>query len=188
MNYSRLIAFIFFVLGSVCLFSCENNLGKVDLLTAPDKTPVLVEQNANIVYNDSGRAKMRLQAPVIARYGGTEPVDSFTKGMRVDFYDDSLHVTSHVSANKGIMHHNKNSQLMEADNNVVVVNKKGEQLNTEQLFWDQTKHSIYTNKFVKITTASQILYGDGLVSNEDFTDYRITNIKGEVMINNSQKK
>ncbi len=188
MNYSRLIAFIFFILVSTCLFSCENNLSKVDLLTAPDKTPLLVEQNANIVYNDSGKTKMRLVAPLIARYGGTEPVDSFTKGMKVDFYDDSMHVTSHVSANQGIMHHYKNSQLMEANNNVVVVNKKGEQLNTEQLFWDQTKHSIYTNKFVKITTASQILYGDGLVSNEDFSDYRIKNIKGEVMINNNQKK
>ena len=188
MNYSRLIAFIFLALGSFCLFSCENSLSKVDLLTAPDKTPLLVEQSANIVYNDSGKIKMRLVAPLIARYGGTEPVDSFTKGMKVDFYDDSMHVTSHVSANQGIMHHYKNSQLMEANNNVVVVNKKGEQLNTEQLFWDQTKHSIYTNKFVKITTASQILYGDGLVSNEDFSDYRIKNIKGEVMINNNQKK
>ncbi len=163
-------------------------MATVTVITAPDKTPLLVEENANIVYTDSARTKLRLLAPIIERYGGTDPVDSFNKGMKIDFYDDSMNVTSHVSANKGIMHDNKDKQLMEADNDVVVINKKGDTLNTEQLFWDATKHSIYTNKYVKITTATQILYGDGLQSNEDFTDYKIINIKGSVTLSNSKKE
>ncbi len=163
-------------------------MSTVNLLTAPDKTPLLVEQNANIIYNDSGKIKLKLVAPVIESYGGAEPYDLFTKGVNVDFYDDSMHVNSHVSANYGVMRNNKmNQQFMEADNNVIVVNKKGEQLNTEQLFWDQAKHSIYTGKPVQIKTATQILYGDGLQSNEDFTDYKITNIKGTVMLKDSAK-
>lgn len=72
---------------------------------------------------------------------------------------------------------------MEADNNVVVVNKKHDTLRTEQLFWDEMQHKIYTSKAVNITTKTQILYGDGLVSNEDFSNYQITNIKGSVTIN-----
>jgi LPS export ABC transporter protein LptC len=187
MNHIRLASFIFFVLGSFCLFSCENNISTVNLFTAPDKTPEMVEENANIVYVDSSRTKMKLTAPLIERYAGTDPYDEFKKGFKIDFYDDSLRVTSHVSANYGIKHDSKTRQIMEADNDVVVVNKKGEKLNTEQLFWDETKHTIYTNKFVKIQTATQILYGDGLKSNEDFSDYQITNIKGSVSLNSSQK-
>ena len=76
---------------------------------------------------------------------------------------------------------------MEADRNVVVVNKKGERLNTEQLYWDETKHIIYTNKAVTITTATEILDGDGLQSNEDFTDYKITSLHGTVMLNETKK-
>ncbi|HXP49824.1 MAG TPA: LPS export ABC transporter periplasmic protein LptC [Bacteroidia bacterium] len=187
MNHIRLVSLILFVLGSFCLFSCENNISTVNLITAPDKTPFAVEENANIAYIDSSRTKMNLSAPIIERYGGTDPYDEFKKGFKIDFYDDSLHITSHVSANYGIKRDSKTKQIMEADNDVVVVNKKGEKLNTEQLFWDETKHTIYTNKFVKIQTATQILYGDGLKSNEDFTDYQITNIKGSVSLNSSQK-
>jgi LPS export ABC transporter protein LptC len=188
MNHLRLVSVSLIIVSTFCLFSCENDLKKVAILTAPDQTPLLVEENANIVYSDSGRTKLKLFAPIIESFGGNDPIDSFKRGMKIDFYDDSLHVISHVSANKGVMHDNKNKQLMEADNDVVVVNKKGEQLNTEQLFWDETKHKIYTNKFVKITTATQILMGDGMQSNEDFTDYKITNITGSVMINNSKKE
>ncbi|HWY98413.1 MAG TPA: LPS export ABC transporter periplasmic protein LptC [Bacteroidia bacterium] len=188
MNHLRLVSALLFITGALCLCSCENNMATVAVITAPDQTPLLVEENANINYSDSGRTKLILHAPLIESFGGNDPVDSFKKGMKIDFYDDSMNVISHVSANKGVMHDNKNKQLMEADNDVVVVNKKGEQLNTEQLFWDATKHKIYTNKFVKITTATQILMGDGLQSNEDFTDYKITNITGSVMINNSKKE
>lgn len=183
MNHFRHILFLLLVAGCTLLASCENNMETVNLLTAPDKTPLLTEQKADIIYNDSGRVKMRLQAPLIARYGGKEPVDSFSKGMNIDFYDDSMHVNSHVSAKKGIIHYIKDKQLMEADNNVVVVNKKHDTLRTEQLFWDEMQHKIYTSKAVNITTKTQILYGDGLVSNEDFSNYQITNIKGSVTIN-----
>lgn len=178
-----LIGFVLCVISCAFLASCENNISTVNLLTAADKTPLLVEKDANILYNDSGREKMHLVAPLIKRYGGTTPVDSFSKGMNLDFYDDHMNPKSHVSAKKGIVHYEKDKELMEADDSVVVVNQKGDTLNTDQLFWDETKHTIYTTKFVKITTKTQILYGDGLQSNEDFTNYKITNIKGSVMVN-----
>ncbi|HTA84422.1 MAG TPA: LPS export ABC transporter periplasmic protein LptC [Bacteroidia bacterium] len=186
MNHTR-IAILVLMLSVLCMASCENNLKTVDLITAEDKTPLLVENNATIYYTDSARAKLKLTAPVIESYGGKDPYDLFRKGMKTDFYDDSMHVSSHVTADSAIMHNNKNNKLMEADRNVVVVNKKGEQLNTEQLFWDETKHVIYTNKAVTIKTATEILFGDGLKSNEDFTDYQITSLHGTVMLNDTKK-
>jgi LPS export ABC transporter protein LptC len=177
-------AFIYNILigaMALCFYSCENNLDTVNLITAKDKTPLGSEENATIIYTDSAKTKFVLKAPIIEQFGGSNPYQIAQKGVTIDFYDDSTHANGHISANYAIR--NERTGLMEGDNNVVVINKKGERLNTEQLFWDQNKHRIYTSKFVQIKTDTQILYGDGLESNEDFTDYRITNIRGSILLN-----
>jgi LPS export ABC transporter protein LptC len=167
------------------LCACENNIDTVNLITAKDNTLLQSEVNATYTYTDSSKVKFKLMAPLMNNYGGKEdPHQDCPKGMNVDFYDDSMHITSHINANYGIRHVKTN--ILEADGNVVVINKKGEKLTSEQLFWDAGKHNIYTTKFVTIKTATEILYGDGLQSNEDFTDYRITNIRGTVLLNNPQ--
>ena len=71
---------------------------------------------------------------------------------------------------------------MEAQTNVIVTNKDGDQLNTEQLIWDQAKQTIFSEEFVKITTKEEIIYGDGFESNENFTQYRIKHIKGIISV------
>lgn len=165
------------------LVSCENNIDKVNLITATDKTPLQSEENATYTYSDSAKIKFVLKAPLLNTFGGKNPYQECPNGMNVNFYDDSGHVSSHINSDYAIRR--ENAKIMEADGNVVVVNKKGEKLNTEQLFWDQVKHIIYTPKYVQIRTATEILYGDGLQSNEDFTHYTITNIRGTVQLNNS---
>jgi LPS export ABC transporter protein LptC len=177
----------FFIMATVLgMASCENNLNTVTLVTSEDKTPLEVENNASIFYNDSAKTKFHLTSPRIEVYGGSDPYYLFSKGVSIDFYDDSAKVNGHLDANYAIRH--ENSKLMEADNNVSVLNRKGERLNTEQLFWDENRHKIYTNKFVRIKTAKEIIYGDGLTSNEDFTQYKITNIRGTIQLDNPEDK
>ena len=71
---------------------------------------------------------------------------------------------------------------MEVMDDVVVINRNGEKLNTEHLIWDADSKKIYTDEFVKITTKEEIIFGDGLEANEDFTKYKILNIKGTVTV------
>jgi LPS export ABC transporter protein LptC len=59
------------------------------------------------------------------------------------------------------------NKILEAKNDVVVINENGEKLNTEQLFWDQKEQKITSNTFVKITRKTEIIMGDGLESNHD---------------------
>jgi len=167
------------------LSSCENNLNTVTLITSKDKTPLQIEDNASIFYNDSAKIKFHLIAKRIEDYGGQDdPHLLFPNGIHMDFYDDSAHVNGQLDADYAIRH--ENTKLMEADKDVRVVNRKGEKLNTEQLFWDESHHKIYTNKYVTIQTARQIIYGDGLVSNEDFTKYKITNIRGTIQLDSPE--
>jgi LPS export ABC transporter protein LptC len=75
---------------------------------------------------------------------------------------------------------------MEAHEDVVVVNEKGERLNTEKLYWDRNTEQITSDVFVKITTEDQVIQGTGLISNQDFTEYRILNITGIINIDNDK--
>jgi hypothetical protein len=72
---------------------------------------------------------------------------------------------------------------MEARKNVVVVNEKGERLNTEHLIWDEKKEKLLSDDFVKITTKDEIFYGNGFEANQDFTKYRIYKLKGTISLN-----
>src|SRR5580698_8029746 len=172
--------YILIIGAMLWLASCENNLNTVTLITSKDQTPLDIEDTASIVYTDSAKTKFHLTAPRIENYGGQDPKLIFPIGIHIDFYDDSANKNGQIDANYAVRH--ENTKLMEADNNVRVINRKGEKLNTEQLFWDEGKHKIFTNRFVTIKTTKQIIYGDGLVSNEDFTQYKITNISGTIQL------
>ena len=67
-------------------------------------------------------------------------------------------------------------------NNVVIRNINGDILETDLLNWDENKQEIYTDDFVKITTKSEVIYGQGFVSNQNFSKYTIKNIKGTILL------
>jgi hypothetical protein len=71
---------------------------------------------------------------------------------------------------------------MEAKKDVVVVNEKGEKLMTEYLVWDEKTGKIFSNEFVKIITADEIIMGNGFESNQDFSRYKIFDIKGTIKL------
>jgi hypothetical protein len=59
-------------------------------------------------------------------------------------------------------------------------------LDTEELIWDESRKQIYSNAFVKITTIDEIILGNGMESNETFTDYTIKHITGKIKVNSTE--
>ena len=55
---------------------------------------------------------------------------------------------------------------------------KGDIFRTEELFWDMGKREVYSNMFMRIQTPDRELMGDRFWSNEDMTNYEISNSKG----------
>ena len=98
----------------------------------------------------------------------------------MEFYDPQMEVSSTLTSNYAIRKEKENT--IEAKDDVVVVNVKGEKLNTEQLIWNERTSKIYSNEFVKITTPDKIIFGNGFESNQDFTNYKIFSIKGTINI------
>jgi LPS export ABC transporter protein LptC len=156
--------------------SCQTDIPTVSQIIAGKNHPSETGKSVEIIYSDSGRVKMKLTAAQLDRYVGEKPYIEMPKGVKMFFFDDSFKITSQLKADYAIRYDNEGK--MEAKRHVVVVNVKGDTLNTEHLIWDENKERVYTNAFVRITTADEIIYGDGLESNEDFTKYKITHIKG----------
>jgi len=169
-------AFLFF------LSSCQTDIQTINQITSIKNLPSESMKDAEIMYSDSGNVKMKLTGEQLDRHVDKEYIE-FPKGMKILFYDDSMKVSSQLKADYGIRYEKEGK--MEAKRNVEVVNVKGEKLNTEHLIWDETKDKIYTEAFVKITTDDEVMYGDGLESNRDFTKYKIKNIKGTINLNDA---
>lgn len=166
-----------FLCSALLFASCENDLEQVNAVGSANDAPREIAENIEVLYSDSGFVKMKLTAPVLEKYADEQdPYMIFPKGMRTLFYDRTLTVTSRLSAEYGIRY--EYSQKMEARKNVEVINEKGDKLNTEHLTYNPADGKLRSNEFVKITTQDEIIYGTGLEANEDFSRYRIFNIKG----------
>lgn len=141
-----------------------------------------VEQGKDIemFYSENGMVKIRIQAPVLTRYLTEDPYTEFNDGLHVDFYNDSSRVISVLTANYGIRYEKELKTIVR--NNVIVVNEKGEQLSTEELIWDERKSLIYSEKFVKITTDNEVIYGEGLEADERMTRYKILKPQGTLKL------
>ena len=164
------------------LISCENDIKKVNMLTSRAKSPSESATNIEILYSDSAKVKTKISAPVMNKYYDIDtPYLEMPNGVKVVFFNDSLIENSRLTANYAIRYDKKN--IMEARYNVIVVNEKGEQLNTERLIWDEDSALIKTSEFVKITTKDEIIMGTGLVSNQRFTKYHILNPSGTFPLN-----
>jgi LPS export ABC transporter protein LptC len=167
--------------AALAAYGCENDIARVKLLTDRKKTPLQEARNIEIIYSDSAAVKVQVTAPLSERFELPSPYVDFSKGVKARFYGDSLKVKSTLTANQAVIR--EKERKMEARGNVVVVNEKGEQLNSEHLVWDESTKKIYTREFVKITTPDKIIFGEGFEANEDFSVYRIFNIKGTIHVN-----
>lgn len=166
---------------SAIFYSCVNDKSEVDLITKKINYPVESAADIEVLYSDSAKIKAKLNAPLMNRYPTPKPYVEMPEGIDLKFFGDSLNIVSTITANYAISR--ESEDIMEARNNVVVVNQKGEQLNTEHLIWNQKTKKIYSNVFAKITTKDEIIIGNGFEANEDFTNYKINDVKGTFNVN-----
>lgn len=169
------------VLVTGMLFSCSNSKKEIERITYSEDFPDETTRDAVIRFSDSAQVMVILTAPIINRYvNEVDPYTEMTEGMHVVFYTDSGTVDTDISADYA--KHLPEQRVIEAENNVIVKNSNGDILSTEQLTWDIGGKRIFSNAFVKITTGEEIIYGDGLESNQEFTKYQIKHIKGIISV------
>lgn len=174
------LAVLAFIL--ITLKSCKNNnIEKIQILTAADNLPIEVGTNILLNYTDSGLVKAKVFAPTLERFDNEKRNQSIMKkGITAYFYDSNKKITSYIKSKYAVR--DESAHTMTVKNDVIVVNIKGDTLRTESLIWDERTNKINTKDAVKINTPDEIIYGDGLESNTEFSEYKIFKIKGIISL------
>ncbi len=181
-NIKKTFCIISFSFSCFMFFSCENDMKTIREIGLRDTSPVEIMTEGEVIYSDSGKIQMLLKSPLIKRYEKEKQYLEMPKGIKVLFFDSDLKPNSLLTAEYAKSYDNNNK--FEARKNVVVVNRDGEQLNTERLVWDVQKQIIYSDQFVKITTKNEILFGDGMEADERFIKWKILHPTGSIKIEN----
>jgi len=160
------------------MVGCVNETAEVEKVTFDENLPVESTYESQIIYSENAELKVKAFAPEMHRYIGETEYSEMPKGVEVIFYDSISQESSKLTANYAI--DRQTEFIMEAMDNVVVINAEGERLETEHLIWDRKSRRIYSEEFVTITTEDEVIMGDGFESNENFTKYKITKSRGEL--------
>lgn len=154
------------------------------LITSRANVNIETGKDVDIHYSDNGVTRIKAFGRTVTRYTTQKPYLEFSDGVTLDFYNSAGEVESKLTARYATVVENSNE--MTARDSVVVVNEKGERLDTDELIWDEQKKIIYSNTFVKITTADEIILGKGMTANQNFTDYVVKNISGTIKVKASE--
>lgn len=176
---TRIVLFYSIVapLVATMLFSCSNDLKKVNELQTMDSIPDISVKEIKVKRSESGKITLELSAPRLRSYQGQDPYTEFPEGIRIVFYDSLMRPKSELTADYGISWDNR--KIMEAKGKVVVKNfAKSAQLDTEHLTWDENKRKMFSDQFVKVTTPEKIITGRSMESDEVFDNWVIRNVSG----------
>jgi LPS export ABC transporter protein LptC len=183
----RQIKIIILYVASILFASCENEIEKINLYGTDENRPDVMGENIEVIYSDSARVKVQMHAPMLLQFNRAEkPYSEFTQGLTVYFYDDSLEIESEIRSDYA--HYDHEEKLWHATGNVVARNlKTGERLDSEELFWDEEKESIYSNTFTRIQNENGTFYGEnGFKSNQSMTQYTLIGSRGVVNLQDDE--
>lgn len=166
--------------------ACENDLKKVEKIASNEASlPVETSKEVELIYSDSSIVRAKLITPVLKFYKVDNAYHEMPNGLFVEFYGANNRVESTLSAKYGRKFQNQG--IIEVRDSVVVINEKGERLDTEKLIWNEKTKKIYTNSFVRITTLKDVMFGEGMEANQNFTNYRIYKYRGSVSLEENEQ-
>ena len=140
---------------------------------------VVEAKDVVIFYSDSAIVRVKIKAPRLLNYiDAKEPRSVFSEGLVADFYDPNHEPQSRLVAKHGVKYDTKN--IIIVSDSVVITTIRNEKLETEELIWNEKTGNIETDKFVKVSTPNEVVYGYGLAANDDFSYWKIKAVTGRM--------
>lgn len=153
------------------LFSCQGNLNEIRALDLQGGSPQAIAEGLNLKYTDSGRMVANLKSPKMLDFTNKDfPYREFPEGVEVEFYDEN-NQKSILTANYGIIY--EKTGLIDLRGDVVLYTSDSTKLEASQLYWDQNRSWVFTDKSNRIQFPNGALNeGEGFDSNQNFGNFR----------------
>lgn len=165
----------------LALAACQNDLSEVEKIIPRKDVFLETAHDVRLLYSDSAVVKVQVEGGKMVRHLDKEdPRDEFPDGIAVSFFGGRNKVNSTLTAKFAVRYEGK-KQITVRDS-VVWISKQGEKLETEELIWDEENEKVYSNRYVRITNAEEVIYGYGFEANQDFTEWRIKQIEGQMKV------
>jgi LPS export ABC transporter protein LptC len=174
-----------FLLGSLLLASCRNDLAEIEKVIPLEDAFKEVAHDVRLLYSDSAEVKVEVLGPKLVRYLEKEdPREEFPEGITVNFLTGGKKSNS-VLTSKFAVRYEGTNQITVRDS-VVWISKRGEKLETEELIWDEKNKKVFSTRYVRITNPEEVIFGYGFDANQDFTEWRIKQIEGRMKVKDLQ--
>lgn len=166
------------MVGFFLLASCEGQKEH----TAPavhdrDSASMMISYGVNTLMSDSGVIKYRI---VTERWEVNTVRNPsrwiFEKGLFFEQFDEKFHVQSYIQCDTAYYYDQK--KLWELRSRVSILTKDGLRFTSQQLFWDQASHELYSNVPSRLVTPDRTLEGTYFRSDERMTRYFVSNSRG----------
>lgn len=160
------------------LASCEEQKEHTAPAIYPrDSVAVMISYGVNTLISDSGVIKYRIVTEKWEVNQNRNPQRwIFDKGLFLEQFDEKFHVQSFIQCDTAY-YYNEN-RLWELRGRVHIMTKDGLRFNSEQLFWDEREHQLYSHVFSKLITPERQLQGSYFRSDEKMTKYYVSNTQG----------
>jgi len=160
-------------------FSCKNNFKDIQKIGISENEPIGVAENINLKYTDSGKVKAILKSPKMYDYSNRKfAYNEFTDGVNLELFEDGK--KSVVVSDYAIIYNKTN--IIDLQGNVVITTHSNDTLFAEQLYYDQEKEWLFTNKPVTFRTGRDLINGNGFDSNSKFTNAEVLEITGLITV------
>ncbi len=168
-----------FILVLVFAFlACQERQEHIAPAVNPkDSVSTMVTYGVNMLVSDSGMMKYRIVAECWEVNQAKNPSRwIFEKGLFLEQFDPKFHVEAYIQCDTA--YYFDQEKLWELHGRVRVRNIEGLRFSSEELYWDQNKHELYSYKYSRLVTPEREMEGTYFRSDERMTKYTITNSKG----------
>ena len=165
------------IFSLIVLASCENSESNIRNFINTENLAIEQLTDSEIIYTENGNLKVKVMSQKMERFSDKEERIDLAGGVHFDFYKlDSTNTKSVLTCEKATI--NNTTNIMIANNNIILTGSDNKKLKSEQLIWDKNKNLVYTEAEITIQTEDEIISGVGFRSTPDFEEYEIKNAKG----------
>lgn len=142
-----------------------------------DSASVMTSWGVNTLISDSGVIKYRIVTERWDVNAVKQPSRwTFDKGLFLEQFDEKFHIQAYIQCDTAYYY--DQLHLWELRSRVRVRTKEGLRFTSEQLFWDESRHELYSYVFSRLVTPERTLQGSFFRSDERMTHYLVTNSRG----------
>jgi len=165
------------------LLSCSNDIKEVEKFTASDTTSGQFGKDLVMLYSDSLVVRYKIRAKEYSeKIENGISYNEFPKGLFVKIFNSKGEFDSSIESQYAKL--DPITKIWTVRYGVEIISSDGYKVNTELLYWDQKKKTVYSDKYVRITNSDGTVVegNNGFHSDENLENLELNVISGDLVI------